>query len=534
MTGRTAVIIGAGPAGLTAALELVERTDIRPIVIEADTVVGGLARTVVHEGNRIDIGGHRFFSKSDRVMDWWQRILPVQKADPELPGAAEIAYQGGRRRVDLPADGPDPRTDDEVMLVRRRISQILFRGRFFDYPLRLTPATLGKLGPLATARIGASYLRANAWPVRPERSLEDFFINRFGRELYATFFRDYTEKVWGVPCAEIPAEWGAQRVKGLSLTGVVTHALRQLVARDRSIAQKGTATSLVERFLYPKYGPGQMWECVARRVVAGGGEIRMATRAVGLVHDGQRATSVTVEDRAGVRSTVAADHVISTMPLRDLAAALDPAPPAAVAAVSDGLRYRDFITVGLLYDRLEAEGGTTGHELARRLPANWIYVQEPHVRVGRLQIFNNWSPWLVADPATVWVGLEYFCAEGDDLWRRDDADLARLAADEMAALGLARPGAVRTRTVIRMPKTYPAYLGTYAHISALRDWTDRIANLYLVGRNGMHRYNNQDHSMLVAMTTVDNIVAGVTAKDALWAVNTEDAYHEERGGNGDG
>ena len=490
-------------------------------------MVGGIARTVEHEGNRIDLGGHRFFSKSDRVMAWWQRILPLQRR-PSEEGRVEIVYQNRQRWIDLPPDGPDPDVVDDVMLVRQRDSKILFGGQFFDYPLSLSFATLGKLGLVATTRIIASFLKAHAFPRRPESSLEDFFINRFGRELYETFFESYTEKVWGVPCTRISAEWGAQRIKGLSLWGVIAHAAKRVLAGTRSIAQNETETSLIEQFLYPKFGPGQMWQCVARRVTDAGGEIRFGARAVGFRHDGVRVQSVAVRHPDGSICPLHADYVFSSMPVCDLIAGFEPAAPADVRRIADGLVYRDFITVGLLLRRVEINGGATGRELARVLPSNWIYVQEPHVQVGRLQFFNNWSPYMVADPDTVWIGLEYFCDEGDELWSREDGALSGFAAEELERIGIASRREVLSSIVIRMPKTYPAYFGSYGQFDGVRRYVDGFENLFLIGRNGMHRYNNQDHSMLAAMVAVDNIAAGITAKDNVWAVNTETDYYEER------
>tara|TARA_A100001037_G_C15142457_1_gene634508 strand:- start:1154 stop:2737 length:1584 start_codon:yes stop_codon:yes gene_type:complete len=527
MTERTAIIIGAGPAGLTAAYELLERTDIRPVVIEADSIVGGIARTVEHAGNRIDLGGHRFFSKSDRVMKWWQNILPLQRA-PSGDSRVKVTYQNRRRWIDLPPDGPDPDDDDDVMLVRSRDSRILFRGQMFDYPLSLSLTTLRKLGWTATARILASYLKAQISRHRPELSLEDFLINRFGRELYLTFFKSYTEKVWGVACSDIPAEWGAQRIKGLSLGAVLKHAVSRVRSVSQSTAQKKTETSLIEQFLYPKYGPGQMWQSVAERVVAAGGEINLNTRAVSLEHERGEVRAVSMQRADGTVEKAACDFVFSTMPVCDLIAGIEPSAPDEIRDIADGLIYRDFITVGLLLSQVTVDGGTTGSKLAQALPSNWIYIQEPHVQVGRVQIFNNWSPYMVADPDTVWIGLEYFCNEGDALWVKDDPTLAALAAQELKEIGLADPEDVLTSVVIRMPKTYPAYFGSYERFDRIRTYVDGFENLFLIGRNGMHRYNNQDHSMLAAMVAVDNISSGRMAKEAVWEVNTESDFHEER------
>ena len=528
MAERVAIIIGAGPAGLTAAYELAEKSDVKPRVFEAADDVGGIARTFKYMGNYIDLGGHRFFSKSDRVMDWWRAVLPLQRHVDSTESRIEITYQKKTRWIDLPEDGPDPDETDDVMLVRQRVSRILFGGRFFDYPLSLSFRTLANLGLLATLRIGFSYMRSHLFPVRPENTLEDFFINRFGRELYNTFFKDYTEKVWGVPCREISAEWGAQRIKGLSIVSVLVHALKALRPKKGSITQKETETSLIEQFLYPKYGPGHMWERVRRLVEARGGEVRFERRVIGLKHDGERVLAALVEDGHGAIEEVAGDYFFSTMPVRELIAGLDPVAPAEVREVSDGLIYRDFMTVGLLLDRLKLGGGGGGRGLHERVPDNWIYIQEHSVRVGRLQIFNNWSPYMVADPDKVWIGLEYFVDEGDDLWSMDDEAMVAFAAEELERIDVIDRAAVLDAVVIRQLKAYPAYFGTYDRFDTVRDYTDRFVNLFLVGRNGMHRYNNQDHSMLAAMVAVENILDGVEDKKNIWEVNTETEYHEEK------
>ncbi|MCX7604901.1 MAG: NAD(P)/FAD-dependent oxidoreductase [Bryobacteraceae bacterium] len=520
---QSALIIGAGPAGLTAAYELLRRTAIVPVVVEKSSHIGGISRTVNYKGNRIDIGGHRFFSKSDRVMDWWLEILPLEA------GAAvreSISYQGKTRAVEARETGPDPEKVDLVMLVRRRLSRIYYLRRFFSYPLQLSFETIRNLGLWRTVRIGASYARAALFPIRPERSLEDFLINRFGRELYRTFFQAYTEKVWGVPCSEISAEWGAQRIKGLSVTKALLHMLKSLHrSATGGIAQKETETSLIEKFLYPKLGPGQLWEEVARRVVSMGGDIRLNHEVVRLEWDGRsRIEAVVTRSAEGDTQQFPAGLVFSTMPVRDLVAALDPPAPETAREIATGLAYRDFLTVGLLCRRLKVEGPGPGE----RLRDNWIYIQEPEVLVGRLQIFNNWSPWMVADPSTVWIGLEYFCNEGDSLWSRSDGELIELAKKEMDQIGIVDPADVLDATVVRMEKAYPAYFGSYNRFPELRSFLDGIENLVLIGRNGMHRYNNQDHSMLAAMTAVDQIIEGRIDRNVLWGINTEQEYHEEK------
>ena len=518
---KTALLIGAGPAGLTAALEFLRRSDVHPIVLEASHEIGGISRTINHNGNRIDIGGHRFFSKSDRVMNWWMELMP-----PEASADTQHAlrHQNKQRTLKTNSQGASPETTDLVMLVRPRKSRIYFLRRFFDYPIKLTADTLRKLGLIRTVKIGFSYLLARLFPRKVEKSLEDFLINRFGRQLYLTFFKSYTEKVWGVPCEAISAEWGAQRIKGLSLTTAVVHFLKKAFAssKDEAIQQKGTETSLIEKFLYPKYGPGQLWEHAADQIRSHGGEILLGWRATRLFVQGDRITAVEAVSDSGERRRFPADYVFSTMPVRELIDALDTSIPSEVREVSDGLQYRDFITVGLLVNGLtvrEADGGP--------LKDNWIYIQEPDVLVGRLQIFNNWSPYMVADPTKTWIGLEYFCYQTDALWKMADEDLKKFAIAEVEKIGILRAGDVTDAHVVRVPKTYPAYFGTYDRFHIIREYLDRYPNLYLVGRNGMHKYNNQDHSMLTAMTAVDNIIAGIEDKENVWSINTEMEYHEE-------
>jgi protoporphyrinogen oxidase len=518
---RTAVIVGAGPAGLTAAFELQRSSDVRPIVFEMGEQVGGISRTINYRGNRMDLGGHRFFSKSDWVMNWWQSMLPVAADAAAEAASMHLAYQGAARAFTPAAAAP--LHTDEVMLVRSRLSRIFYRRRFFDYPLKLNLATISNLGAPYTAAIGASYLAARLHPRRPELTLEDFLVNRFGDTLYRTFFKDYTEKVWGVPCAQISAEWGAQRIKGLSITKAIAHALRRPF-RERDTAQKSTETSLVERFLYPKLGPGQMWERVAARVSAAGGEVYLRHTVIGLHRDGSRITAVDVQDaNNGEVRRVACDQLISTMPIQQLVELLQPQDPQ-VRSIAAQLPYRDFITAGLLVRRMR--GGHRDSAANGMPPDNWIYIQEPDVKLGRLQVFNNWSPALVADPATIWLGLEYFCARDDELWRMPDEAFLSFAAAELAKIGLIAVEDVLDGTVVRVPKAYPAYFGAYSRIGQVRDWLDTFQNLYPVGRNGMHRYNNQDHSMLAAKAAVECITHGSLDKSALWAVNVDEEYHE--------
>lgn len=539
---RVAVIAGAGPAGLTAAWELLARTDVTPLVFEATPATGGIAQTYEYRGNRIDLGGHRFFSRSQRVMDWWFGILPRQGAPArdhadarhDVDFATEVVVRrlerdaaGRARVVEERRPAPDPEREDAVMLQRPRLSRIYWRRSFFPYPLGITLLVAWRLGLFNTALIALSYLKAQVFPRRDETYLDAFFVNRFGRRLYETFFRGYTEKVWGVRCDQIRADWGAQRIKGLSLTRAISHAVRDLLSSDFRKQQQARETSLITRFFYPKLGPGQVWEEVERQVVAAGGTVRHNARVVEVTMQGGAVSHVTVEHAAtGQRERVACDFFFSTMPVRELTAVTAPAPPPVVREVAAGLQYRDFMTVGLLLRRLHVqERGRAPQPMVRD---NWIYVQDESVRVGRVQVFNNWSPYLVADPErTVWIGLEYFVNESDDLWTMSDDDLRALGAREVEAIGLARAADVLDGCVLRMPKAYPAYFGTYDRLDEVRRWVNGVPNLFCIGRNGMHRYNNQDHSMLTAMLAVDNIVAGRTDDANLWDVNLEMVYQEE-------
>lgn len=514
---RTVLIIGAGPAGLTAAYELLRQNrELRVILAEADKQVGGLSKTVLYKGNRMDIGGHRFFSKSDKVMNWWLHFLPLEKEADN----AVLTYHG--QHIALPDDTghtathvPDP---DHVMLLRRRQSRIYFLNRFFDYPLSLSWSALRQLGLWRTVRIGLSYAFRSVFPKKPEEHLEAFFINRFGDELYRTFFKAYTEKVWGIPCREISAAWGAQRVKKLSVLRALLHAIRP--KKNDSYLQKDTDTSLVEQFLYPKYGPGHLWETVATAVTELGGELRLGTTAADLRHNGKNVEAVVLKDAKTKRlELVRVDFVLSTMPVQQLIEYLEPKAPDAIAAIAEALPYRAFITVGVLLTRF---GG--GAPIAD----NWLYIQDGNVQVGRIQIFNNWSPALVKDPETWWIGMEYFCDEGDALWQLEDAAMIRLAVEELERLQLAQAGDVLDHTVVRVPKTYPVYSGAYSRFDELRVYLDGFENLFLIGRNGMHKYNNQDHSMLTAMKAAGHILNGTTDKSDIWAINTEEDYHEEK------
>lgn len=499
---KRAIIIGAGPAGLTAAYELLKRSDIIPVIYEATDRIGGISQTVVYKGNRMDIGGHRFFSKSDRVMDFWKEIMPVQYPENHY------------------ADKNDD-IEENIFLIRQRLSRILFLKRFFDYPIKINVKTIANLGIIRIFHIGMSYLWNKVFPVKPEKSLEDFYINRFGGELYRIFFRDYTEKVWGVPCREIPSDWGTQRVKGLSVGKALMQNLR-FTGDKKSIEQKHRETSLIERFLYPKYGPGQFWERLAGIIRERGGEIYLNHEFTGSCLSGKRISEIKVMDKSkNILIKDEPDYFFSTMPVKHLLSTMEGLVPDNVVEVADGLIYRDFMTIGLLLKDI-----LVNEDDGSPLKDNWIYVQERQVKVGRLQIFNNWSPYMIKDKDKIFLGMEYFVNEGDELWKMKDHEFAEYAVNELSMIGFIKKDFVIDYNVIRIPKAYPAYFGTYDRLDEIIDFTGGISNLYMIGRNGMHKYNNSDHSSLSAMIAVDNIINGISDKSNIWKVNTEQEYHE--------
>ena len=513
---KKVVVIGAGPAGLTAAYELVDKSaGYQVTLLEQSGQVGGIAKTIHYKGNRMDMGGHRFFSKVPEVNRWWEKIMPLQGALPADDKAL------GRVSSTVPG-GPDPQQTDRVMLRRNRLSRIYFNRKFFDYPVSLKWQTFANLGLFTTLRVGISYL-ASVVHKRAENSLEDFYINRFGKKLYSLFFENYTENVWGRHPRDISPTWGEQRVKGLSIPAILKDRLGKIL----HLKNRRVETSLIEEFSYPKFGPGQLWELTAQEIVKKGGTLEMNTHVVGLLTKNGKITGVRAE-KDGITREIPADYVISSMPLKDLVAALEN-PPAEIATIAQGLPYRDYMTLGVLVKHLHLPNTTKIKTWGNIVPDNWVYVHDKSVQLGRFQIYNNWSPYMVKDVQhTAWLGLEYFCNEGDALWSLTDEQFAQHATQEMVRIGLIKtPGEVLDYHVERVQKAYPAYFDTYEQMDTLRNYLNTFPNLFCVGRNGQHRYNNMDHSMCTSFEAVKNLLAGTDRKANIWNVNTETEYHEQ-------
>ena len=518
MSKKKVIIIGGGPAGLTAGYQLLKNSkDYDVTILEETNEIGGISRTVKHKGNRMDIGGHRFFSKDQDVLDFWNEIMPTQ-------GAPAYDDKKLKREKPLVDGGPDPEKEDEVMLVRQRVSRIYYLKKFFDYPITMKFQTFKNMGLKRTVVSGFSYIKS-AIIKRPEDSLENFYINRFGKKLYSMFFEGYTEKLWGRHPRDISADWGAQRVKGLSISAVLKDMLKKVF----HIKSGKVETSLIEEFIYPKYGPGQLWETVAKRIEEMGGKVIMRAKVVTVRTKGSAATGVVYETKDG-KKQLSGDYIISSMPLKDLALSLDADIPENIKEIAEGLPYRDFVTVGLLVKKLNLKNETAIRTLGNIVPDCWIYVQDTDVKLGRIQIFNNWSPYMVKNPdRNIWIGLEYFCNEGDDFWKMSDKKCIEFATNELVKMGIIK----NKKQVLdshreRVKKAYPAYFDTYKDIDKLIKYLNRFDNLYCVGRNGQHRYNNMDHSMVTSFETVKNIMDGKKSKTNIWNVNTEKEYHEKK------
>ena len=517
---KKALVIGAGPAGLTAAYELLTKSeDMEVMVFEESDCFGGISKTVEYKGNRMDMGGHRFFSKIPEVNAWWDKMLPMQ-------GSATYDDILLNRPMPLAEGGPDPEKEDRVMLTRHRVSRILFDNKFYDYPVTLKMETLKNMGFFTTMKVGFSYLAAILHK-KPEDNLENFYINRFGRKLYSMFFEYYTENLWGRHPSEIDASWGAQRVKGLSVVAIIKDIFGKIFKKKN----RKVETSLIEEFKYPKLGPGQLWDVTAEEITKLGGTIIKNAKVTKLQKEGYKIVSLTyVKD--GQEVTVEGDYIISSMPVKDLVAGMNdvPAEPARIAA---GLPYRDYMTLGVLVPKINLENKTKLKTVSNIVPDCWVYVQDRRVKMGRFQIYNNWSPYMIKDlENTIWIGLEYFVNEGDEFWNMTEEQFSAFGVQEMVNLGLIdSPDVVLDTHMEKVKKAYPAYFDTYDEMDKLVEYLKSIDNLYCVGRNGQHRYNNIDHSMVTSFETVKNILSGEKDKSNIWSVNTEQEYHEEAAEN---
>lgn len=509
---KIAIIIGAGPAGLTAAYKLLKETDIKPIIYEESNVIGGISQTFEYKGNRMDIGGHRFFTKNDLVMDIWKELMKPQGApalDEKLLNENK-QYEGKA----------DPEKEDYVFLTRRRVSRIYYLGKFFDYPISMKPRTFINMGFFRTMSAGFGYIHSCIFK-KKEDSLENFYINRFGKPLYNMFFKDYTTKVWGRSPKEISPDWGAQRVKGLSLMKTFVSALTKPFRKKSSKVE----TSLIEEFYYPKKGPGQLYSKMADEIIKMGGEIHFNSKVNNVHLNGNSIDYIEVNG-----NVIKGDYYISSMPIKDLMNSMNDVDKS-LLEIANNLPYRDFITVGLLLDKLKLKNKTKMKTVNNIVPDCWIYIQDNSVKLGRLQIFNNWSPYMVDDlEKHIFVGLEYFCNEGDEMWDMKEEDFIKFAIDELVKIKIIDKEDVLDSVELKIKKAYPAYFDSYAEFPKVKDYLNSIDNLYCIGRNGQHRYNNMDHSMLTAIETV-NVIKNGLDKSIIWNVNADKEYHESKQAN---
>ena len=513
---KRALIIGAGPAGLTAAYELLKRdSNYEVILFEESDCFGGISKTVNYKGNRMDMGGHRLFSKVPEVNRWWNEMLPMQGKR----SCDDIMLD---RTVTMADEGPDPQQTDKVMLMRQRVSRIYFDGKFYDYPITLKLQLFINMGVVKTIQVAFSYFAAMLHKL-PEDNLENFYINRFGKKMYSMFFEYYTENLWGRHPREIDASWGGQRVKGISITAIVKDMFNRLIKRKNQAVE----TSLIQQFKYPKLGPGQLWEVTAEEVKKLGGTILLQAKVVGIIKNEDNHITSVLYEQGGVKQEMRGDIVISSMPIKDLVQGMNDVPKES-ARIAAGLPYRDYITLGVLVSKLGLNNETKIKTVSNIIPDCWIYVQDRNVRMGRFQVYNNWSPYMVKDlENTVWIGLEYFVNEGDKFWNMTEAEFAEMGIQEMIKIGLVKDEKeILDVHMEKVKKAYPAYFDTYNEMDKLISYLNTIDNLYCVGRNGQHRYNNIDHSMITAFEAVNNIISGRKDKENIWNVNTEEEYCE--------
>ena len=513
------IIIGSGPAGVSAAYELSNKPDMETCVIEKNDFIGGISATIDFNGNKIDLGPHRFFTKSNRVQKLWEEVLPLQGK----PTVDDIELEHNLPFSDLPS-APDPQKDDDVLLHRPRMTRIYYRRNFFDYPVTLSFKTLKNLGFFNVLIIGFSYMKSLCFK-RNEISLEDFFINRFGKRLYETFFKDYTEKLWGVKCKDIPAEWGAQRVKGISIAQILKDIAAKLLMGKKF---KTKQTSMIESFYYPKFGAGQMYEKMAKTAEKKGAEFNFNSDIKEIKIKNSRVQSVVIEQN-GVSREIIGDNFISSMPIKELISKINGYVPPEVKRVAEGLPYRNVRLAAFLLNKLKLKNTTKIKTYNNLIPDVWIYIQEKGMKAGRMEIINNFSPYLVENNRKqVCITVEYFCSDNDDIWSQSDEDFLKMVRAELKQMNIAADEDFISSKSIRIDKAYPAYFGTYKDFNLIKEFLDSIDNLYPIGRNGMHKYNNMDHSILTAMETVDCIIGKNFDKSKIWEVNTEQEYHESK------
>lgn len=522
---KNVLIIGAGPAGLSAAHRLLssnqnkgneKNTKYNILILEADTQVGGISKTVEYNGYRMDLGGHRFFSKNQEVNDFWNEIMPLQGK----PSYDDVI---NGRQLELNPNGPDPKLENNVFLKRQRVSRIFYKRKFFDYPVSLKYSTLKNMGFLSTIKVGCGYLKSCV-SKKDENNLENFYINRFGKPLYSMFFEDYTEKLWGRHPSNISADWGAQRVKGLSIKAL----LKNMMPKSKKKKQE-QETSLIEEFIYPKYGPGQFWEKVACEIEKMGGTIKYNCEVTKIIQENDKISKIIFKDENGNEKEVQADYFMSSMPLKDLVVNMNNVPQN-INYIASKLPYRDFVTVGVLVNQLKLKNNNKKiHTINHLIPDCWLYIQEPDVKMGRVQVFNNWSPYLLHEISNVWISTEYFCNEGDDFWNMTDKEASDFVIKELIKTGIISDEKdVKDTHRVKVKKAYPAYFDTYSNIDEVINYLNTINNLYCIGRNGQHRYNNMDHSMLTGFYAADDIINNLNNKNKIWNVNAEKEYHESK------
>ena len=512
---KKVIIIGAGPAGLTTAYKILSLSkEFEVIILEESSYIGGISKTVDYKGNKMDMGGHRFFSKLPEINSIWNEILQ----DQGFPSYDDLILN--RKSILFNTD-LNPETNDNVMLTRNRISRIFFKQNFFDYPISLTLSTFHKLGLLTSIHIGLSFIKSILFK-KKEINLENLYINKFSKKLYLIFFKNYTHKVWGRYPNEISADWGTQRVKGLSINSIIKDIIYHILH-----IKKKTETSLIRNFKYPKFGPGQLWETMAKKINQMGGKIILNAKVSKLNNQNSNINEITyIKDNK--KHIISAGYFISSMPLKDLITKTTNT-PAEINDIASHLPYRDFITLGLLVKKLNLKNETKIKTINNIIPDNWIYIQDENVKLGRIQIYNNWSPYMVKDiHNTIWLGLEYFCNEKDNLWNMSEKEFANMAINEIIKIGIIKnKNDVLDYHEEKVKKAYPAYFDSYQHIDKIKEYINSIKNLYCIGRNGQHRYNNMDHSMMTGILTAEIIVCNSTDKNKIWEVNIENEYHEK-------